>query len=71
MTAVVKAEVTISFPNADRIPDKREEIEAFARNLEELITVPQFCEAEVKIHKIWSDDPDACRVNIEDTWRRQ
>lgn len=56
MTAVVKAEVTISFPHADRLPDKAEEIEAFARNLEELITVPQFCDADVTIQKIWSEE---------------
>ena len=56
MIAVVKAEVTISFPNADRIPDKQEEVDSFARSLEELITVPPFCEAEVRIQKIWSQE---------------
>lgn len=56
MTAVVKAELTLSFPHADRLPESEEEMEVFARNLEELITVPQFCEAEVQISKVWARD---------------
>lgn len=56
MIAHVTAELSISFPNADRMPEDPAEMDAVAEELAELVRVPGICDAVVRIVKVWAED---------------
>lgn len=56
MIAHVTAELSMIFPDADRMPEDPAEMDTFAANLAELVRVPGLCETEVRIVKTWAED---------------